>query len=239
MSVRKPSDIGFEDAGYELPPLSIKPVIIQTNWKPDGSLFASRLHGITERSSVRKDTVIQRVEAAAKLVNDEPDQMWLVWCGLNDESRMMAQAIPGAVEVVGSDSPERKADALHGFAQGKYRVLVSKSSIAGFGMNFQRCCRMCFVGVGDSYETYYQSIRRCWRFGQTKPVDAYIVLSEPEEQIYQNVLRKEKDANLLSNNLLKHVSEFEKEEIGVVSGRDDYNAKKQIALPSWLQGESA
>jgi SNF2 family DNA or RNA helicase len=161
----------------------------------------------------------------------------LCWVGMNDEGRQLAAAIPGAVLVEGSDSPDSKADALAAFARGETRVLVTKTTIAGFGLNFQRCARMVFVGLSDSYEQYFQAIRRCYRFGQARPVVAHIVLTEPEEAIYQNVLRKERDAAQTAAELVQHVAEFEKSELGRVGLQDDYRADQPIRLPSWLQSE--
>lgn len=213
MSLKRPSDLGYSDEGYKLPPLNIESHIIQTAYAPDGMLFAAKLKGIQDRSAVRKDTVTERVSRAAELITKGREQ-WIAWCGLNDESAMLAAAVPDCIEVVGADEPEEKEDALTRFARGEVRVLVTKPSIAGFGMNFQNCHNMAFVGISDSYETYYQAIRRCYRFGQKSTVNVHVVLSEPEAEIYQNVLRKEKEAGEMSKRLVQNLAEFEKEEIG-------------------------
>lgn len=222
MSIRKPSDLGYENDGFDLPTLTIDPIFVQSTYVPEGMLFHVALKGITERAQVRKGTLEERVKAAVELIAKEPDEQWLVWCGLNDESAALAKAIPGAVEVRGSDSPDKKADALTGFADGTVKIMISKSSIAGFGMNFQGCARMVFVGMSDSYEEYYQSIRRCWRFGQKRPVNVTIVLSDIEEPIYQNVISKEKEAQSMANGLIQHVSEFERAEIGKHDSQFNY-----------------
>lgn len=213
MAITKPSDLGFDDEGYDLPPLDIVPVIIPSDYVPEGQLFFTGLKGITQRSEVRKKTVKARVAAAAELVNDTPNEQWLIWTGLNDESALVSIAVADAVEVKGSDKVEHKVKSLYDFAHAQLRVLVSKPSIAGFGMNFQSCSHMAFVGMGDSYEEYYQAIRRVYRFGQQRPVKVYIVLSDVEEQIYDNVLRKEKEAAVMTRELIKHIAEFEKAEI--------------------------
>lgn len=238
MSVRKPSDIGHADEGYALPPLEIVPRIVQTDWLPPGHLFATGLNGITERADARKSTLADRVAAAADLVMDEPFEPWLVWCGLNDEGRALAGLIPGAVLVEGSDSPDTKAAALEAFADNQVRVLITKPSIAGFGMNFQHCARMVFCGLGDSYEQYYQAIRRCWRFGQQREVSAYVVLSEPEEVIYRNVQRKEQEARELGDKLIEQVSEFELAELADLAPRQEY-AERDYNGRDWrlLQGD--
>lgn len=214
MSLKRPSDLGYSDDGYELPQLKILPRIIQSDYVPEGQLMATSLKGVGDRARVRRGTTAQRVQAAGDIINSETGERWLAWVGLNDEGRELARLIPDAVLVEGCQSPEEKADALTRFADGQTRVLITKPSIAGFGLNFQHCARMVFVGMGDSYEQYYQAIRRCWRFGQTRLVQAHIVLTDIEETVYQNVLRKEREAETTANELVKHVAEFEKVEIG-------------------------
>ncbi len=234
MTIRKPSDLGYSDDGFALPPLRIEPVIVVSDWAPDGQLFSAGLSGITGRLEVRQATLDARVAATERLVVGEPAEQWLLWCGLNDESDALARAIPEAVVVRGSDSPEEKAERLLAFAAGQIRVLVTKPQIAGFGMNFQRCARMAFVGIGDSFETYYQAIRRCWRFGQKRPVRACIVLSEPEQEVYRNVLRKEEEAREVAAELLRDVAEYERAELRPEGGDDVYTGREKVRVPSWL-----
>ena len=212
MAVKRPSDLGYSDDGFDLPPLNVLETIVASEWKPDGQLFASHLKGITERASVRKATLDGRVKAAAELINQN-GKPWIAWVGLNDESDALAALIPDAAVVEGSQTPELKAELLHGFANGKHRVLITKPSIAGFGMNFQHCADMTFVGISDSYEQYYQAIRRCWRFGQTKPVTAHVIVSDAEQDIYANVLRKETEAEAMSEGLIANVAQYEKAEL--------------------------
>jgi len=138
---------------------------------------------------------------------------WLVWCGLNEESTAIAAEMPGAVEVTGSDSYAEKVGAVVNFCDGSIKKLVSKVRILGYGLNFQHCHHMVFVGLGDSYEQYYQAIRRCWRFGQTKPVDVTVVISEAETIITENVRKKEATADTLSRELVAHMRDFEREEV--------------------------
>ena len=235
MSLQRPSDLGYDDGAYQLPPLIIKPVILPSDYVPPGQLFATSLKGITDRSNVRKSTVTERVNAAAELINTSPDEPWIAWCGLNDEARELAKRIPGSVNVEGAMKPDEKADALWRFANGETRVLITKPSIAGFGMNFQHCARMAFVGMGDSYEQYFQAIRRCYRFGQVRPVTAHIVLTEPEEAIYENVLRKEREATATAEELVKHVANYEREEIGHGIQTVPYNPTVPMILPQWIE----
>lgn len=236
MSLQRPSDLGYDDGDFLLPPLTITPVILPSDYVPPGQLFATSLKGITDRSNVRKSTVAERVRATVEKIATKPDEPWLIWCGLNDEARQLAKLIPGSVNVEGSQSPEQKADAMLGFVDGRIRVLISKTSVAGFGMNFQHCANMVFVGLGDSYEQYFQGIRRCWRFGQTRPVTVFIILTEPEEAIYHNVLRKEAEADAMAEETVKHVASYEREEIGHGIQTASYEPTMPMELPKWLGG---
>jgi hypothetical protein len=202
VACRTPSDLGYDDTGYVLPALNLRPHLLPVNDAPDGSLFAVELGGVSGRAKVRRDTLAARVERAAELIAAEADRPWLLWCGLNDEADALTAGIPGAVNVHGSLDGDRKAELLLGFADGTVPVLVTKPSVAGWGMNWQHCSRMAFVGLGDSYEAYYQCIRRCWRYGQTQSVDVHIVLSELEAQIAANVARKEATARSALDSLI-------------------------------------
>lgn len=197
VALRRPSDIGWDDDGYRLPGLNILPQHVEVNVTPEGQLFATDLGGVGGRAAVRRQTLAARCARAAELVAAEPDEPWLLWCGLNDEADTLARLIPGAVNVHGTWSPEEKAEAFLDFADGKIRYLITKPSIAAFGLNWQHCARMVFVGINDSFETYYQAIRRCYRYGQPRVVDVHIVVSELERQIANNVARKERDAGRL------------------------------------------
>jgi DNA modification methylase len=157
--------------------------------------------------------MFQRIEATAEMINQSGEQ-WIVWCGLNDESIGLTKAIDESEDIRGSDSPENKASAIEAFQEGQTKVIVTKPRIAGFGMNFQNCHNMAFVGLNDSWEAYYQCIRRCHRFGQEKPVNVHIVLSDAEQPIFDNVMRKEREANKMRAALVEHVREFERAEIG-------------------------
>jgi hypothetical protein len=194
VALRRPSDIGGSDEGYILPGLEIIPEVVDVDIEVEGQLFATDLGGVGGRAKVRRETLGARCERAAKLVLDQPDEPWLLWCGLNDEANMLADLIPGAVNVAGTWTPEAKAEAFLGFADGSIRYLITKPSIAAFGLNWQHCARMAFVGLNDSYEAYYQAIRRCYRYGQTRVVEAHVIVSALEQQIAVNVARKEREA---------------------------------------------
>ena len=202
VALRRPSDLGYPDNGYILPKLDIVPHLLPVEVTVDGQLFGADLGGVGGRAKVRKATLEPRCEHAASLVVAEPDQPWLLWCGTNDEADMLARLIPDALNIYGSMSPEEKAAGLLGFADGTVKHLITKPKIASFGMNFQHCARIAFVGLSDSWEQYYQGIRRCWRYGQTRPVHAHIVLTETEAPIAANIARKESEANAINESLI-------------------------------------
>lgn len=207
LAIRRPSDIGYSDDGYELPGLRIIPDLVDVELEaaPD-ELFAMTIGGVQGRAKARNASVEARIERTRDLIAAEPDEQWLLWCGLNAEADQLA-SIPGAVNVHGSMSPEEKAMHLLSFASGELPVLITKPKIAGLGMNFQRSARMAFVGLSDSYEQYYQCMRRQYRFGQQRVVDAHIVLSGPESQIAENVARKEKQANRVVDGMVARLAE--------------------------------
>lgn len=180
--VTKPSDLGYEDGKFNLPELTVHEVMIESGQPLDGALFTVEAVGLAEQRAAAKQTMQDRVNACAEMVNSS-DKSFLVWCNLNSESDALKRAIPDAVEVKGSDSNEHKERAALGFANGEIRVLVSKPSIFGFGLNFQICNQMAFVGLSHSFEQYYQAVRRCWRFGQDNPVDVHIITSDLEGQL--------------------------------------------------------
>lgn len=204
-ALTSPADIGYPAAGYELPPLRFHAEIVAADIAPpEGQLFAADLGGVGGRARVRRETLAARTERAAAIAN-RPGQ-WIVWCGLNDEADAVARAVDGAVNVDGSMAPDAKAAALEAFQDGEIRVLVSKPAICGFGMNFQQAHQMVFVGLSDSYEAYYQSVRRCYRFGQTEPVDAHVVVSDLEQQIVTNVREKEHQAVQMTRRLVAEMN---------------------------------
>jgi hypothetical protein len=180
------------------------PQIVGAEIDAEGQLFATDIGGVTGRADMRRKTLTARIDRAAKLVVNDPGP-WILWCGLNSEADALAVAIPGAVNVHGSLDPDEKARLLFGFADGDYDVLITKPSIASQGLNYQHCHRMAFVGLGDSYEQYYQAIRRCYRYGQTEVVAAHVIVSDLEVQIAANVARKEQQANQITRELVREM----------------------------------
>lgn len=201
VALTKPSDVGGDDTGYILPGLDVIPEIVEAEVEAEGQLFATDIGGVTGRAEMRRKTLAARVDRAAKLVANNPGP-WILWCGLNSEADALARAIPGAVNVHGSLDPDDKAKMLLGFADGDFDVLITKPSIASQGLNYQHCHRMAFVGLGDSYEQYYQAIRRCYRYGQTEVVQAHVIVSDLEAQIAANVARKEQQSNQITRELV-------------------------------------
>ena len=202
VALRKPSDMGdYSNVGYDLPGLNVIPHLLPVNIEAEGQLFPTDLGGVGGRAMVRRETMQARCERAAELVLAEPDEPWLIWCGLNGEAELLEQ-LTGGTNVHGSMTPEQKSDALLGFADGQIMRLVTKPKIASFGMNYQHCARQVFVGLSDSYEAYYQAIRRSYRYGQTRVVDAHVVLSDLEGQIATNIARKERAASGITAGLV-------------------------------------
>ena len=203
--VTKPSDLGYDDGAFELPDIDIQTHVIDSGLNQEGRLFAVAENTLSEQQKARRETVLMKSDSIAGYVNNS-DDAWLVWCDLNIESENLALSIPDAVEVKGADSNEWKEDAMLGFADGKYRVLVTKPSIAGFGMNWQHCHKIAFCGMSHSYEQFYQAVRRCWRYGQKERVEVHIFVTDLEAAIVSNVLRKKDDSEGMRREMLSRTS---------------------------------
>lgn len=236
--VQKPSDLGYPNDGYDLPPFTIHQHTIPANQDDiyaSGQLFAFEAQTLMDRRRARKGSVTARVQAVADLVNVD-DQPWIVWCDLNAESEALVAAIPGAVEVRGSQTIDEKETRLRAFAAGATRVMVTKPSIAGFGLNWQHCARVAFVGVTDSWEAYYQAVRRCWRFGQERPVEVHIFSSEMEGAVVSNLRRKELDAAAMSVELASATADQVRLNVtGSARSTNAYAPTHEMEIPSWLQ----
>lgn len=231
IAVRRPSDLGFDNGRYKLPELVMHQETV-TNEVHDGFLFAMEAKTLAERRASRRNSLEKRVARAAELANADKDQ-WIIWCDLNDEGDAITESIPDAIQVKGADTNEHKENALNNFAQGDLRVLVSKPSIAGFGMNFQKCHKVIFVGLSDSYEAFYQAIRRCWRFGQNHTVDCYVICSDGDGAVIANIKRKDDQANEMFDSVVKAMSGISDV---AASKRNEmtYNPTQKIAYPKWL-----
>lgn len=220
--IRKPSDLGFDDGAYDLPPLVIHEHIIEVDTPADGDLFCKPAMGLNEQRAARRASMNECVEAISQLVNVSSDRQWLVWCHLNAESDALNVAIPDAAAVSGSDSIDSKELAINEFVDGQRRVLLSKPSIIGYGLNFQHCADMAGF-IDNSFEDLYQIIRRCYRFGQTKPVNVHLFLSEAQRPVLENIKRKEQQHNEMSARMVEHMKEFMQRSVfGMKAEKSEY-----------------
>lgn len=243
--LRKPSDLGYDDAGYDLPELRVTQHTIESDLaninatKEAGaqtSLFVEPAKTLTERRTARKGSLGDRVKQCAATVLAEPDEAWVIWCELNAEADALARALPGAVEIRGSDEPILKESRLVGFGRGEFKWLITKPSIAGFGLNWQHAARMAFVGVKDSWEAYYQAIRREWRFGQKRPVHVHVFASELEGEVVKNLQRKERDALVMAEQLSAETRETVRAEVrGLTRQTNDYKPAVAMTVPAWMK----
>jgi len=241
MFMMKPSDLGYEDNGFILPPLNINPMVKEVlGYHQDNVLFFDGLSGIQDRAQVRSDMVDIKLQLLNEIIN-KPTEQWIVWCGLDKESgeakRLLADYCR---EVKGSDSLESKVKDFEDFQDGKYPVLITKPKIGAFGMNFQNACNMVFFGLNDSWETYYQAIRREWRFGQKSPVNVYILLTSPEIEIYENIKRKELQATRLRSKMIERMKLYEKGEIMETEVTKEDYTEDTITGDTWkaMRGDS-
>lgn len=232
--VRSPADLGYDASAYRLPPIDVREHIIRSDYIATGQLFSSEAQSLMERRDARRSSIAGRVAACAAAVNADV-QPWIVWCDLNDEGDALRAAIPDAVEVRGADDVAVKEQRLHDFASGNVRVLVTKPSIAGFGLNWQHCARMAFVGVTDSFEAYYQAVRRCWRFGQRRTVQVHVFASEREGAVVANLKRKESDALAMAELLCAETRDSVMANVrGLQRQSNDYNAVRRVQVPAFL-----
>lgn len=233
--VRSPADLGHDASAYALPPLNVTQHTVEIEHDDQHGLFAMEAQTLMERRDARRKSLVDRVRACAEIVNAD-DQPWVVWCDLNAEGDALTAAIRGAVQIAGYDSTEVKERRLHDFAHGNIRVLVSKPSICGFGLNWQHCARMAFVGVTDSFEAYYQAVRRCWRFGQTRPVDVHVFASNQEGAVVANLRRKEADAKAMAEAMAAETIAAVREEVlGRSKETNPYEPKARMAVPKWME----
>lgn len=210
--IRKPSDLGYPDEGFKLPELKIIRHRLHSDIPTDGYLFAVPGESLNDQRAIKRASIDQRAKVCADLVNSN-NETWLIWCELNSESGVLVRSIDGAVEIRGSDDPQKKECALLDFSYGRVRRLVTKASIAGHGMNYQMCHNMAFVSLSHSFESFYQATRRCWRFGQERPVNVHIITMDTEDPIVENINRKEQEANRMAESLVEHMSELNKENL--------------------------
>ena len=233
MMIDNPDNLGFDGSMFKLPELNIQTHVLQSD--PDeGVLFPDIAETLTERRQARKKSAEKRIELSKEIALQE--EQCLIWCDYNYESEMLHKAIPESVEVKGSDKPEHKETAMMGFANGDVKYLVSKPSICGFGMNWQNCHSMVFSGLSDSFEQFYQAVRRCWRFGQTKPVDVHVILSEAEIAVLENIRRKQSEHDRMKREMIEIMSDISKAELYNLEARHtEYVPNETMQLPSFMR----
>lgn len=237
--IRMPSDLGHDDSRFILPKLSIefhRVAAGDVEANEAGLLFALPARTMSERRAARKASVRHRAEECAVKVNAEREP-WVVWCDLNYEADALAKLIPDAVEIRGSDPLETKEKRLADFSAGRTRVLITKPTIAGWGLNWQHCARMAFVGISDSWEQYHQAIRRCWRFGQMRPVEVHAFASDLEGEVLANLRRKEADAERMAAELARETGQLVRAAVLGDRPRQAPAVPIRADFPSWLQTE--
>ena len=237
--IKTPADLGYPADDYILPELKIIHHIVESQSFIDGTgqhlMFANTAQTLNERRAARRESLTGRVQKAAEIANSSDEQV-LLWCDLNSESEALAKCINGSVEVKGADTTEHKTQSILDFISEKIKAIISKSSIYGFGINLQNCHRIIFVGLSDSFERYYQAIRRCWRYGQKLPVEVHIITSSAEGAVKQNIERKQKDAERMTAEMVKHTKDILKSEIHhTIRISENYIATEEMVIPSWLE----
>lgn len=239
--VQNPADLGYDGSTFVLPPLTTTEHIVESTPETamaQGALFVQPAQTLIDRRRARKASIDLRVAKAVELVNSD-DEQWLVWCDLNAEGDAATRMMRGAVQVAGSDSIDDKTSRLQGFANGHIRVLTSKPSIAGHGMNLQNCNRVVFLGLSDSWEAYYQAVRRCWRFGQKRPVQCHLIISDQEGAVLANIQRKEADAQRMISSMIHHMADITSVELkGTARQSLVYAPAIKMTIPKWLQTDN-
>lgn len=220
---RKPSDVGFSDDGFTLPPLIEEEHVVHTRTLADGMLFALPATNMQEEREERRRTIFERCEKAAELA--DTDHPVVVWCHLNDEGDLLESLIPDSLQIAGSTPDEEKEQRFEDFAAGRLRVLIIKDRIGAFGLNWQHCAHVIRF-VTHSYESYYQAVRRCWRFGQSRPVKVDLIATEGEAGVRDNLARKAEAAERMFTELVSHMNNAIR-----VSG-PEYNRIPEV--PLWL-----
>ena len=230
--IRKPSDLGYDDGAFVLPPMTLHEHVIRVEKATEGMLFALEAATLQERIAARRDSVVDRVAECAAIVNASADP-WVVWCNLNSESEALKKAIPDAVEIRGNRLPEEKERGILAFTEGRARVIISKASMTGFGLNWQHCAHMAFVGLSDSWEQYYQAVRRCWRFGQVRAVNVHLIIAETEGAVLKNIKDKDAAAGEMAAQIVDHMrAEMRANIKGTTRTMNDYE-RNLISSEGW------
>lgn len=229
--VRNPGDLGYDSTGYDLPTLNYSEHVVETG-ETDG-LFVKIAQGLQERNQARRDSINLRVDRAAEIANSTKGSC-IIWCHLNEESEKLENRIDNSVQVYGSMKPEQKEELITAFSRGEIQRLITKPKIAGFGLNWQHCNNMVFTGLSDSWESFYQAVRRCWRFGQTSPVNVHIVTADTEGAVLENIKRKQSQHDQMAMELSHVMRDYTIAEIqGASIEKTNYRPAEPIQIPAW------
>jgi len=229
--IRSPSDLGFDGSDYDLPPIHYHGHVIET--EAVDSLFVEPAQSLIDRNRARKESVGDRCKKAAEIANQLDS--CVIWCHLNAESDMLARMVNDSVEIRGSDSDSHKTGALLGFANGDVKKMITKPKIAGFGMNWQNTSDCIFVGLSDSWESFYQAIRRQWRYGQTDNVNVHIVSADTEGAVVANIKRKDIQHDEMMDSMMDHMRDLTQKSIfGVTMDKTDYSPSQAMVIPEWI-----
>jgi hypothetical protein len=237
--IAKPSDVGFSDAGFDLPEMQMFQHIVEadrsidTGEEKDGQARIFRLPE-TSATSIHREkrlTIDARADMIAGVVSNETSEPWIIWCDTDAEADALTDRIPDAVEVRGSMASDVKEERLIAFSTGKSRVIVTKPSIAGFGLNWQHCARQAFVGLSFSYESFYQAVRRSHRFGQTRPVHVHVAMADTEKAIWDVVSRKAEDHDTMKTAMRASMARATNKQVA----KAPYNPTRNVEVPTWMR----
>ena len=229
--IRTPADIGYDDPGYTLPKLHIIEHVIET--EATNGLFIDIAQGLQDRNKARRESVDLRAQKAAEIM-----QEWdcgIAWCNLNDESELITKLVDGCHEVTGSMTPDEKEKVLIGFSDGDMKKISTKPKIAGFGLNWLHCNNMLFLGLSDSWEAFYQAVRRCYRFGQTKEVFVHVIISDREGAVLSNIKRKREQDEQMRAEMQAIMGDLVRANIKKSTvEKAEYKPQTAMKLPSFL-----
>lgn len=233
ITLTSPSDLGYDGAAFQLPELRYHEVKVPYTGKNTIGFFTQEAKTMDERRQVRKESIQARCDMVASIVEQQPTEQWLLWVGLNAEAVEIHKRLSNVAEVAGDTEHMKRVSNMIGFSNGEIPILMTKPKIAGFGMNWQNCGKMAFVGLSDSWESLYQAVRRCYRFGRTEPVDVYIVIEEREGKVLQNIKRKDAQARHMIKSMVEHTKEIIKVELNNKK-IESICQKEKMRIPTWL-----
>ena len=238
--VKNPSDLGYSDSKHILPELKEEDIITDSDYEDEKYLlFSMPAETLDERRKSQKESLNYRVDAVLKIIKKHSDENFIIWCNYNDEANLLHKKIKDSINVQGSDNPEEKAKRLIEFGEGKIKILITKPKIASFGLNWQNCHNVIFASLSDSYEQYYQAVRRCYRFGQKYPVNVYRIISYGEVKILENIERKNEDFQYMQRKMSVYTKKYVRENLKVEFKELDksYNPTVEVIIPNWLVSE--